>query len=80
MDQLLDVRSLAPPEPLERVLDALATLAEGDRLRVLLPREPFPLYDLLRRMGYLWRTESAPGRFELLIWPSKTERANGYPA
>jgi len=80
MDQLLDVRSLAPPEPLERVLDALATLARGDRLRVLLPREPFPLYDLLRRMGYRWRTEPAPGRFELLIWPSDTERANGSPA
>lgn len=64
----LDVSSLEPPEPMERVLEALAGLAEDHRLRVLHRREPFPLYDLLRRMGYAWETTGADGRFEILIW------------
>jgi uncharacterized protein (DUF2249 family) len=61
VDRELDVRDLAPPEPLERVLDALADLPPGDRLLVHHRREPFPLYDLLRRMGYAWRTEGEEG-------------------
>lgn len=70
MDRDLDVRELEPPEPLERVLDALADLPAGDRLRVRLRREPFPLYDLLRRMGYAWSGTPTAGAFEVLIWPS----------
>ena len=70
MDVLLDVSSLEPPEPLERVLDALAELADGDRLQVRLRRDPFPLYNFLRQMGYDWETTGAQGRFEVLIWPT----------
>ena len=78
MAQILDVRRLAPPEPMERILDALADLPTGGRVRVLHRREPFPLYDLLRRMGYGWRTQGAEDRFEMLIWaldapPSQAE-------
>jgi len=68
MDVSLDVSLLEPPEPLERVLDALAGLADGDRLRVKLRRQPFPLYNFLRQMGYEWETTGAEGRFEVLIW------------
>jgi uncharacterized protein (DUF2249 family) len=53
----LDLRTLPPPEPMERVLDALDVLAAGAELRVLLAREPHPLYGVLARMGYRWRTE-----------------------
>ena len=66
---LLDVRRLAPPEPLERILDALADLPRGERIRVLHRREPFPLYDLLRRMGYGWQTRGTDECVEILIWP-----------
>jgi uncharacterized protein (DUF2249 family) len=69
--RVLDVRWLEPPEPLERILDALADLPADGRLWVLHRREPFPLYDLLRRMGYAWRTLGAEERFEILIWPSE---------
>ncbi len=69
MAPVLDVRRLEPPEPLERILDALADLPAGESLRVLHRREPFPLYDLLRRMGYDWRTQGQDDRFEILIWP-----------
>jgi uncharacterized protein (DUF2249 family) len=70
VDVLLDVSSLEPPEPLERVLGALGELAEGDRLRVQLRRQPFPLYNFLRQMGYEWETTGAEERFEVLIWPT----------
>jgi uncharacterized protein (DUF2249 family) len=69
MEVVLDVSALEPPEPLERVLGALEDLPEGNHLRVLHRREPFPLYDLLRRMGYAWETTGGDGRFEILIWP-----------
>ncbi len=70
MEQVLDVSELQPPEPLERILDALADMPEGDWLRVRHRRDPVPLYRILSDMGYRWRTDHlAPGRFEILIWP-----------
>ena len=68
MEQRLDLRGLEPPEPLERILDALAGMRADDCLRVLLPHEPFPLYALLRPMGYRWRVDGRVGCCELLIW------------
>jgi len=70
MEQVIDVSDLEPPEPLERILDALADLPPGAWLRVLHRRDPVPLYRMLRDMGYYWETTSpVPGRFEILIWP-----------
>ena len=57
MNDLLDLRALPAPEPMERVLDALDSLADGARLRVLLEREPHPLYGILARTGYRWQSE-----------------------
>ena len=68
MDVPLDVSALEPPEPMRQILEALFDLADSDRLCVQHRREPFPLYSLLRRMGYRWRTEGEDGRYELLIW------------
>lgn len=66
---LLDVRDLAPPEPLERVVAAIGSLAGGQYLRVRLQREPFPLYALLEESGFAWQTRSARDiPFELFIW------------
>ncbi|MCC6334123.1 MAG: DUF2249 domain-containing protein [Myxococcales bacterium] len=56
----VDGRELFPPEPMQRVLAALATLAQGECLELLLAREPFPLYELLRRDGHTWRTRLEP--------------------
>lgn len=68
-DITLDVCGLEPPEPLERVLSALDTLPQGRRLRVILGREPFPLYHILDRNGYAretrWRDDAL---CEVLIW------------
>ena len=53
---VLDLRALPPPEPMERVLDALDNLPAGAALRVLLAREPYPLYGMLERMGWRWQS------------------------
>jgi len=68
-DKVLDARDLLPPEPLERTLEALDELQPGQRLRLLLSREPHPLYGILNRNGYRHQTEPQPeGHFAILIW------------
>lgn len=52
----LDVRGLEPPEPLQRALEALASLQPGEQLHMLIHREPFPLYAKLREYGFTHRT------------------------
>ena len=68
-ERLLDVRELEPPEPLERVLELLDTLAAGDALRMLHGRQPNLLYPILEREGFAHHTTTtAEGDFEILIW------------
>lgn len=57
-EKVIDARGLPPPEPMELTLAALDDLAEGDELILLLYREPYPLYGILRENGYVHRTES----------------------
>lgn len=60
MSVTIDARGLLPPEPMERVLEALPKLERGDALTLLLPREPFPLYAVLTREGFVWQTRLEP--------------------
>lgn len=76
MDRELDVSTLPPPEPLEQVLDALSGLQSGDRLVVRHRRQPFPLYDILRRLGYRWQIEGVEGDWRILIAP-ETDSPSG---
>ncbi|MBI5658233.1 MAG: DUF2249 domain-containing protein [Nitrosomonadales bacterium] len=65
----LDARYLEPPEPMMRALAALGALRPGEKLRLLLHREPFPLYQTLGERGYTHRTAQLPdGCYEILIW------------
>lgn len=65
----LDVRGLQPPEPMERVLDALDTLAQGAVLCMRIDREPRPLYRILVNNGFVYRiTTLADFDYELRIW------------
>ncbi|MDQ5908142.1 MAG: hypothetical protein QG599_233 [Pseudomonadota bacterium] len=69
-DLIVDGRGLEPPEPMERVVAALDELQPGQRLRFLIHRQPYPLYDLLHRHHYPYETtEGADGHFEILISP-----------
>jgi hypothetical protein len=58
--RLIDGRDLVPPEPLELALAELATLAPGEELVMLLRCEPLPLYSLLERDGFTWRSKRRP--------------------
>lgn len=67
-DLVVDGRSLAPPEPMELVLEALERAQPGQRVRFLIHRQPYPLYDILRRHHYPYETmELADGTLEVLI-------------
>jgi hypothetical protein len=50
--RVIDGRDLECPEPLEQTLAALPHLSRGETLRLLLYREPFPLYRLLDARGF----------------------------
>ena len=72
---LIDGRNLEPPEPFVKTMEALDTLAPGQKLRLRLIREPFPLYRALELNGYLWHTAALDdGTYEILMWPKGCSR------
>lgn len=65
---LVDARWRDPPEPMEMALDAIGRLAPGQHVRLLLHREPLPLYGMLRQMGLTHETRPIEqGCYEILI-------------
>ena len=68
-DRVIDARWLDPPEPFERIVAALEDLPADARLRVLIHREPMPLYRLLDSSGYTHHTrfDEEHGFFEIVI-------------
>lgn len=66
--RLLDVGGMEPPQPMQHILEALDTLGSDERLRVLIDRDPIPLYQVLRRYGFAHRTTPQGARYEVLIW------------
>lgn len=74
---LIDGHGLEPPEPMVRVLAALDAARPGQTLRLLLPREPFPLYPLLAARG--WRHDTvaqADGNYVIHICRPPTGAAS----
>ena len=68
-ERILDVSTLEPCEPLQRILEALKGLKQGEYLRVLHRMEPLPLYQILSRQGFTWRLEKGEKTpVELFIW------------
>ncbi len=65
----LDARGLEPPEPMERVLEALAQLKLDSTLSMLIDREPRPLFRILDKNGFAWELKPGPEySFEVRIW------------
>lgn len=65
----IDTRGLEPPEPMERVLDALSQLKLGATLSMLVDREPRPLFRILDKNGFAWELKPGPEySFEVRIW------------
>jgi len=60
----VDARGLEPPEPMVRVLEAVAALPTGATLRAHTDRRPLHLLDELTARGFVHRTEQqADGSF-----------------
>ncbi|HUL68142.1 MAG TPA: DUF2249 domain-containing protein [Burkholderiaceae bacterium] len=65
---LIDARGLEPPQPFELVMEALCTLKPGDTVRLVLEREPHPLFRVLDRNGYRYRMRRGEdGSYEIDI-------------
>ncbi len=65
----VDARGLEPPQPMQRILEALASLPEGVTLRARTDRRPMLLYPKLEERGYRYETREADGDgFETRIW------------
>jgi hypothetical protein len=65
----LDLRGMAPPVPLDRVLGTITAFRAGDTLKLLSNFEPCPLYRILDRDGF--RHHAEPGErapYEVTIW------------
>ena len=59
---------MEPPEPFVHTMEMLDSLQPGEKMLLLLYREPHPLYQVLTRNGHAYRTELLPdGTFEILI-------------
>ena len=65
---VLDARDWGPPRPFEEVMEALCRLQPGERIRLIIGREPLPLYRVLQQNGYAWFTvERDDGAYEIDI-------------
>ena len=66
----VDARGLEPPQPLVKILEALALLPEGARLRARTDRRPVHLYAQLEERGFVGETEQQPdGSFVTHVRP-----------
>jgi hypothetical protein len=72
--QVLDVSQLEPPQPLQRALAAMDTLATGACLCLLHRRDPLLLYPILEQRAYQHITREIPHAdnatpaFNVYIW------------
>ena len=67
--RVVDGRNLEPPEPFVQTMDALDAITVGQKVMLILGREPHPLYRALELNGYAWQTERKDdGSVEILIW------------
>ena len=67
--EVLDVRGMQPPEPLDRVLATIGDFRPGDTLKLVIDCEPRPLFRILKDNGYGWRVEpGVESVYEITIW------------
>jgi uncharacterized protein (DUF2249 family) len=58
----VDARGLEPPEPLMRILNALETLHQGERLRAITDRQPCHLFGEAQARGFRHECTEQPDR------------------
>ncbi|MFN0301300.1 MAG: DUF2249 domain-containing protein [Burkholderiales bacterium] len=69
----IDARGHDPPEPFERVIDALEKLESGEEILLILECEPASLYRFLAQNRCRYHaTRFDDGRDEVRIWEETT--------
>lgn len=63
----LDLRQLAPPEPMERILAIVESLAPGESIDALTPLYPTPLLAILHADGFQTDVVPCDGGFQVRI-------------
>lgn len=63
----IDNRGLGPPEPMVRILSALASMDADGELKALMDREPLLLYPELERRGFTWDFGPQEDHFVLTV-------------
>lgn len=56
----LDARGLEPPQPMMKILEAVAVLPAGATLAARTDRQPLLLYPLLEQRGFVYETTVQP--------------------
>lgn len=65
---VVDARYMEAPEPFVQTMEMLDRLQVGEKMLLLLFREPHPLYRVLKQNGHDYEAELLPdGTFEILI-------------
>lgn len=68
-DKVIDGRQMEPPEPFVQTMAALDEIQPGQKVLLILAREPFPLYRALQLNKVAWQTERREdGTVEVLMW------------
>lgn len=68
LERVIDARAMEPPEPFEATLAALDDLPPNGEIVLLLYREPFPLYKVLKTNGFTHTVRlGRDGTFEIRI-------------
>jgi len=79
LERILDVSTLEPCEPLNRILEALEELNQGECLHVLHRMEPQPLYRILEQQNFAWHLKrGAKAPIELFIWQKRDSKAEAF--
>jgi RecB family exonuclease len=63
----IDNRGLMPPEPMVRILSAIAEAEPGGTVVALMDREPLLLYPELERRDCTWTFEEDEDHFKLTV-------------
>ena len=64
---VIDARGWEPPRPFQAVMETLCDLKPGEKVRLIVEREPLPLYRVLERNGYAYFPSAQQGYFEIDI-------------
>jgi len=68
-ERILDVSELEAPEPFRLAVAAINELEADEYLCMRHRREPFPLYEMLAKLGFSYRVRRGEHtRYEILIW------------